>query len=70
MEQIRNQELEKKSLFMAIEKAGSQSALARLAEVSPQAIQQWVTAGRVSYKKVKIVSAKTGVEQSNLRTDL
>jgi len=70
MKHISNQELEKKSLFRAIEKAGSQSALARLVDVSPQAVQQWVAAGRVSYKKVKIVSAETGVDQSSLRTDL
>lgn len=54
----------------AVRVAGGQSALARLVDVSPQAVQQWVDAGRVSHKKVIAVECATGVHRSELRPDL
>lgn len=58
----------------AIEKAvrlvGSQSALARSVNVTPQAVQQWVESGRVSHKKVIDVERATGVHRTELRPDL
>ncbi len=70
MEHFSNDELMKIALNDAINFAGNQSALARLAGVSPQAVQQWVAAGRVSHKKVRVVSERTGVGRNKLRTDL
>lgn len=70
MDHFSNNELMKKALDDAINFAGNQSALARLANVSPQAVQQWVAAGRISHKKVRVVSERTGVDRNKLRTDL
>lgn len=58
----------------AIEKAvhavGSQSSLARSVNVTPQAVQQWVEAGRVSHKKVIEVERVSGVSRQELRPDI
>lgn len=54
----------------AVRLAGGQSALSRAVEVSPQAVQQWVSEGRVSHKKVIAVESATGVHRSELRPDL
>lgn len=54
----------------AVRLAGNQSSLARAVNVSPQAVQQWVESGRVSYKKVLEVEKVTGVHRSELRPDL
>lgn len=49
---------------------GSQSALARAVKVSPQAVQQWVKAGRVSHKKVIETERASGVSRQALRPDI
>lgn len=54
----------------AVSAVGSQSALARAVGVSPQAVQQWVDAGRVSHKKVVDVARASGVPLHELRPDL
>lgn len=54
----------------AVTAAGSQSALARAVNVTPQAVQQWVESGRVSHKKVLDVEKATGVSRAELRPDL
>lgn len=56
----------KQALDEAIVKAGSQSALAKLVGVRPQAVQQWVKQGFVSRKSAKAVSSKTGVSLDRL----
>jgi DNA-binding transcriptional regulator YdaS (Cro superfamily) len=58
------------SIERAVQLAGGQSALARAVLVSPQAVQQWVDAGRVSYKKVLAVEKATGVPRYELRPDI
>lgn len=70
MDHFNNDELMKRALNDAINFAGNQSALARLVDVSPQAVQQWVAAGRVSHKKARVVSDRTGVDRCKLRPDL
>lgn len=57
-------------ILIAVRSVGSQSALARAVEVSPQAVQQWVATGRVSHRKVIAVERATGVSRSLLRPDL
>lgn len=54
----------------AVKAAGSQSELARRLKVSPQAVQQWVSSGRISHKKVLEVEKQTGVKRQELRPDL
>jgi DNA-binding transcriptional regulator YdaS (Cro superfamily) len=58
------------SIKKAVSAAGGQSALARALGVSPQAVQQWVFAGRVSHKKVIDVEKASGVSRFELRPDL
>ncbi len=58
------------SVEKAVRVAGGQSALARAVGVTPQAVQQWVSAGVVSYKKVIDVERATGIPRSELRADL
>ena len=50
--------------------AGGQTALARALGVTPQAVQQWVEANRMSYLKVIEVERLTGVLRHELRPDL
>lgn len=54
----------------AVRIAGSQSALARMVDVTPQAVQQWVVSRRVSHKKVIEVERFTGVPRQELRPDI
>lgn len=56
----------------AVEIVGSQSALAEILGVRPQAVQQWVAAGSVSHKRVIAVEKATGgiVSRQELRPDL
>jgi DNA-binding transcriptional regulator YdaS (Cro superfamily) len=58
------------SIKKAVLAAGSQSALARAVNVTPQAVHQWVEYGRVSHKKVIDVERATGVPRQELRPDL
>ncbi len=54
------------ALASAIAIAGSQTALAEMVKVTPQAVQQWVKQGRVSRKSAKLVSRATGVSLNDL----
>jgi len=60
----------------AIEEAaqivGSQSELARILGVSPQAVQQWVAINHVPAKRVRDIVKSTGgkITASDLRPDL
>ncbi|MDR2506582.1 MAG: helix-turn-helix domain-containing protein [Candidatus Accumulibacter sp.] len=58
------------SIERAVQAVGSQSALARAVNVTPQAVQQWVEAGRVSHKKVIDVERVSGVPRQELRPDI
>ena len=58
------------SIEKAVRAVGSQSALARAVKVTPQAVQQWVDAGRVSHKKVIEVERVSGVPRQELRPDI
>ena len=58
------------ALKKAIEAVGSQTALAKAVNVTPQAVQQWVSNGKVSHKKVIDVERVSGVHRSELRSDL
>ena len=58
------------SIERAVQAVGSQSALARATNVTPQAAQQWVARGRVSHKKVIEVARVSGVPRHELRPDL
>lgn len=55
------------ALKLAIEKAGSASALARHLHVTPAAVLQW---DMVPYKRVLAVEAFTGVSRHDLRPDI
>jgi len=50
----------------AAEKVGGQSALAKLAGVSPQAVQQWVSKGFIPGAKVGVISKETGIALDRL----
>lgn len=59
-------ELMKQALNKALSIAGGQTALAKIAKVKPQAVQQWVKQGYVSRRSAKIVSRGTGVPLEEL----
>lgn len=54
----------------AVAAVGGQTALAKIILVSPQAVNQWVTKGCVSHKKVLAVERASGVSRNLLRPDL
>lgn len=60
----------KSAVKRAIRKVGSQSNLARLVGVTPQAVQQWEAANRVSVRKVLEVEKATGISRHDLRPDI
>lgn len=60
----------KSAVKRAIRKVGSQSNLARLVGVTPQAVQQWTAANRVSVRKVLDVEKATGISRHDLRPDI
>lgn len=66
MQEPNENDLMKSALDKAIAFAGSQTALASLCKVTPQAVQQWVKQGRVSRKNAKLVSRATGVPLNDL----
>lgn len=57
-------------IIKAIRIAGSQSELARRVKVTPQSVQQWVTANKVPAERVLDVEEATGVSRYELRSDL
>ena len=58
------------ALLHAVAQAGGQTALARKLKVKPQAVHQWLTAGRVPPLRVLAVEAASGVSRKALRPDL
>ena len=54
----------------AIDKAGSQSALARSLNITPQAVQRWVSNDRVPHMQVINIEKITGISRHELRPDL
>ena len=58
------------ALLHAVAQAGGQAALARKLKVKPQAVHQWLTAGKVPVLRVLAVEAATGVSRKALRPDI
>jgi DNA-binding transcriptional regulator YdaS (Cro superfamily) len=56
----------------AVKIIGSQTALAKHFEIEPQAVQQWISSGRVPTKRVLGIEALTNGEVSRheLRPDI
>lgn len=60
-----------KALHAAVERAGSQSALARLIGTSQATVWKWLKKGQpVTPKLVRKIEAATGVSKHDLRPDL
>ena len=58
------------ALQAAIERVGSQVALAAACKVTPQAVNQWVGKGKPPADKVLAIEAATGVSRHDLRPDI
>ena len=58
------------ALLHAVAQAGGQTALARKLKVKPQAVHQWMSAGRVPVLRVLAVEAASGVSRNALRPDI
>lgn len=58
------------ALTAAIRRAGSQVALAKACDVSPQAVNQWVSKGKPPADKVLVIEAATGISRHELRPDI
>lgn len=60
------------ALQQAVDRAGSQSALARLLNVKPQAVQQWVANGEPPVKRaIQIEEVVDGeITRHDLRPDI
>ncbi len=58
------------AIIRAVDKAGGQSALARILGVRPQAVQKWCASGVVPPLRVLAVEAATGVCRKALRPDM
>lgn len=59
------------ALTLAVDKAGSQAEIARIAEVSPTAVWKWVQSSkRVPAEFVLKIEAATGVSRHDLRPDI
>lgn len=54
----------------AVRRKGSQSALARALNTSPQVVQQWQSKRRIPAEWVLKVERETGVPRHELRPDL
>jgi DNA-binding transcriptional regulator YdaS (Cro superfamily) len=57
-------------LNTAIERVGSQVALASACGVTPQAVHQWVGKGKPPADKVLAIEAASGVSRHDLRPDI
>jgi DNA-binding transcriptional regulator YdaS (Cro superfamily) len=58
------------AIIHAVDKAGGQSALARVLRIRPQAVQKWCARGSVPALRVLAVEAATGVSRKALRPDI
>lgn len=52
------------------ERAGSQSALATLCEVTPQAVSKWARSRRIPPEHCKLIEAQLGVPAAEVRPDI
>jgi DNA-binding transcriptional regulator YdaS (Cro superfamily) len=50
-------------------KVGSQAALARLCNVTPQAVQKWKV-GRIPAEQVQTIAAATDIRPADIRPDI
>ncbi|MCT5924347.1 helix-turn-helix domain-containing protein [Pseudomonas aeruginosa] len=62
--------MEEHPICKAVKAAGGQSALARILNVTPQAVQKMCAFGRVPAKRVLEIEKATGVSRHELRPDL
>ncbi|MFG8076923.1 transcriptional regulator [Pseudomonas aeruginosa] len=62
--------MEEHPICKAVKAAGGQSALARILNVTPQAVQKMCALGRVPAKRVLEIEKATGVSRHELRPDL
>lgn len=62
--------MKKNAVERAADKAGSQTALARLLGCTPQAVQRMCASGRVPAERVLKIEEATGVPRHELRPDL
>lgn len=62
--------MKKNAIERAAEKAGGQSALARMLGYTPQAVQRMCATGRVKAELVLKIEKLTGVSRHALRPDL
>lgn len=58
------------AISKAVEKAGSQAALAKLLGISSQAVHKMLSADRVPAERVLKIEEVTGVSRHELRPDL
>ncbi|TKA90377.1 transcriptional regulator [Halopseudomonas bauzanensis] len=58
------------AISKAADKAGGQSALAKLIGVSGQAVNRMCTTGRVPAERVLAIEKATGISRHELRPDL
>lgn len=54
------------ALQEAIDRAGGQSALARICEVTPQSVHDWVKSGKVPPKRAKIIEHRLAIKREKL----
>lgn len=57
-------------LSRAVDAAGSQTALAKLLQVSPQAVSAWIARGYAPPSRLREIEASTGVALRELLLDL
>lgn len=62
--------MEQNAITQAAKAVGGQSALARILECKPQAVQKWCATGKVPAERVIAVENATGISRSALRPDL
>jgi DNA-binding transcriptional regulator YdaS (Cro superfamily) len=61
---------EPSALDLAILKLGGQIRLARVCDVTPQAVSQWVRNRKAPSKHILAIEAATGVSRHDLRPDI
>ncbi|WP_017521980.1 MULTISPECIES: YdaS family helix-turn-helix protein [Pseudomonas] len=62
--------MEELAIRRAVQAAGGQSALARILQVTPQAVQKMCASGRVPAERVLEIEKATGVSRHELRPDI
>lgn len=62
--------MKKNAAVRAAEAAGGQSALARILNCTPQAVQRMCATGRVPAERVIAIEVATGVPREQLRPDI